>query len=250
LQRYFVSNNQFLNGGYVAISGDDYHHIVRVMRMSEGAEIICCNENSEAALCEIEQITNEKVIARIIKWIEEKTELPIHIYIAHGLPKGDKLELVIQKGTELGAFSFIPFLAARSVVKWEDKKAEKKLERWKKIAKEAAEQSQRARIPDVYAPMTIRELIEFAVTIDYRLVAYEEEAKRGEKAVLAKVLREIKPGQSLLVLFGPEGGFSEQEISLLHDNGFLSCSLGPRILRTETAPLYVLAAASYEWELM
>lgn len=249
MQRYFVLKDQIKNNEQIVISGDDYHHIVRVMRMNEGDEVICSNGNGLAALCEIEQITNESVIVRVIEWKEERTELPVHIYIAHGLPKGDKFELVIQKGTELGAFSFIPFLAARSVVKWEAKKAEKKLERWQKIAKEAAEQAHRSCVPYVHAPMTLRELVKFAQTFDYRLVAYEEEARNGEGAVLRTVLRQMKPGQSLVVLFGPEGGFSEQEIDLLRDHGFLSCGLGPRILRTETAPLYLLAAASYEWEL-
>ncbi|MBA2873533.1 16S rRNA (uracil(1498)-N(3))-methyltransferase [Thermaerobacillus caldiproteolyticus] len=250
MQRYFVSDEQIVNREHIVIDGDDYHHIVRVMRMNEGDGLICCSEHSEVALCQIEQITNENVIVRIIQWIEEQTELPIQIYIAQGLPKGDKLELVIQKGTELGAFSFIPFTAARSVVKWDAKKADKKLERWRKIAKEAAEQSHRARIPDIYAPMSIHELIQFAATVDYKLVAYEEEAKKGEHAALANILRQMKQGQSLLALFGPEGGVSEQEMVLLKENGFLPCSLGPRILRTETAPLYLLAAASYEFELM
>jgi 16S rRNA (uracil1498-N3)-methyltransferase len=248
LQRYFVSNGQIKNE-QIVMNGDDYHHIVRVMRMNEGETVVCCNENGEAALCEIARISNETVELRIVKWLEEQTELPIRIYIAHGLPKGDKLELVLQKGTELGAFAFIPFLAARSVVKWETKKAEKKLERWKKIAKEAAEQSQRTRVPHIYEPMTIGQLIEFAQTVDCCVVAYEEEARQGETSVLRSVLRQMKPGGSLLVLFGPEGGFSEHEIRFLRDRGFLLCSLGPRILRTETAPLYVLAAASYEWEL-
>jgi len=248
LQRYFVSSDQ-VNNEQIVISGDDYHHIVRVMRMNEGDEVICSSGNGLSALCEIEQITNESVIVRVIEWKEERTELPVQIYIAHGLPKADKFEFVIQKGTELGAFAFIPFLAARSVVKWEAKKAEKKLERWQKIAKEAAEQAHRAYVPHVHAPMTLRELTEFAKTLDYRLVADEEEARSGEASVLRTVLRQMKPGQSLIVLFGPEGGFSSKEIEWLHDEGFLSCGLGPRILRTETAPLYVLAAASYEWEL-
>ncbi|HZG60567.1 MAG TPA: 16S rRNA (uracil(1498)-N(3))-methyltransferase [Anoxybacillus sp.] len=250
MQRYFVSNEQFFNNQQITIVGDDYHHIVRVMRMREGEEIVCCNENGKAALCKITKITNDEVIANIIEWVEEQTELPINVYIAQGLPKGDKLELVIQKGTELGAFSFIPFLAARSVVKWDEKKRDRKVERWEKIAKEAAEQSERTRIPSVHHPMTIHELIEFSTKVDYKIIAYEEEARNDERANLTKILREIKPGQSLLTVFGPEGGFSEQEVSLLKENGFISCSLGPRILRTETAPLYLLAAASYELELM
>jgi 16S rRNA (uracil1498-N3)-methyltransferase len=250
LQRYFVSNEQFFNDQQIVIVGDDYHHIVRVMRMNEGEKIVCCIENGKSALCEITQITSDRVVANIIEWLEEQTELPVKVYIAHGLPKGDKLELVIQKGTELGAFSFIPFLAARSVVKWDEKKGDKKVDRWRKIAKEAAEQSQRTRIPSVHQPISIRELIEISSNIDYKIIAYEEEARKGEKANLTKVLQEIKAGQSLLAVFGPEGGFSEKEVTLLKENGFISCGLGPRILRTETAPLYLLAAVSYQLELM
>ncbi|WP_027407851.1 16S rRNA (uracil(1498)-N(3))-methyltransferase [Anoxybacteroides tepidamans] len=248
MQRYFVSSDQVIDN-QIVIVGDDYHHMVRVMRMNEGDTVICCDEKGHAALCEIERISSENLTLRIIKWVEEQRELPVRIYIAHGLPKADKFELVVQKGTELGAFSFIPLLSARSVVKWEEKKAGKKLDRWKKIAKEAAEQSQRTRIPDIYEPMTIEQLIEFAKAMDHCVVAYEEEAKQGETSVLRSILCQMKPGESLLVVFGPEGGFSEHEIRLLHDCGFLLCGLGPRILRTETAPLYVLAAASYEWEL-
>jgi 16S rRNA (uracil1498-N3)-methyltransferase len=248
LQRYFVPDNQQTNGR-IAISGDDYHHIVRVMRMEKGSQLICVLSGGKTARCEIEQITSENVVVRVIEWVEEQTELPIRIYIAHGLPKGDKWEFVIQKGTELGAFAFLPFLAVRSVVKWDAKKADKKIERWKKIAKEAAEQAHRSQIPDVHAPLTIHELIEFAKTIDYRVVAYEEEAKHGNHQTLAAIFQQMKRGQSLLAVFGPEGGFSEEEVDLLKQHGFFSCSLGPRILRTETAPLYLLAAASYQFEL-
>lgn len=248
MQRYFVSDDQVKNDHFI-IQGDDYHHIVHVMRMVKGSELICVLSCNKTALCRIEQITNEHVIVRVVKWINEQTELPVQIYIAHGLPKGDKLELVIQKGTELGASSFIPFVAARSIVKWDAKKANKKLERWKKIAKEAAEQSHRGKIPDVHAPMTIYELVEFAKIADYRLFAYEEEAKQGNHQMLTSVFRKMKRGQSLLAVFGPEGGFSSEEVELLKQHGFFSCSLGPRILRTETAPLYLLAAASYQFEL-
>lgn len=248
MQRYFISEDQVKNGRFI-IQGDDYHHIVRVMRMEKGSELICVLSCHKTALCQIEQITNERVIVRVVKWMDEQTELPIQIYIAHGLPKGDKFEHVIQKGTELGASLFIPFVAARSIVKWDEKKANKKLERWKKIAKEAAEQSHRGKIPDVHAPMTIHELVEFARNADHRLFAYEEDAKQGNHQTLAAIFRQMQRGQSLLAVFGPEGGFSNEEVELLKQHGFFSCSLGPRILRTETAPLYLLAAASYQFEL-
>jgi 16S rRNA (uracil1498-N3)-methyltransferase len=165
------------------------------------------------------------------------------------LPKGDKLEWIIQKGTELGASSFIPFNAARSIVKLEQKKIGKKLDRWQKIAKEASEQSYRNKVPTVIEPCQFNELLKIANDYDVKIVAYEESAKQGEKKNLAKAFDELTDGSSLLAVFGPEGGLTEQEVSKLEELGFLVCSFGPRILRTETAPLYLLSAVSYYFEL-
>lgn len=248
MQRYFVSNPS--EDGHFQISGDDYHHLVRVMRMKQGDQIICVSPNGDSALCEIAEITADQAIANIVKWDEDSPELPVQITIASGLPKGDKLELIIQKGTELGAYGFIPFTAARSVVKWDEKKSKKKVERWQKIAKEAAEQSHRTKIPNVEEPFNFIELVELGNQFDYKLIAYEEEARKGEASVLVDVFSTMLPKQSLLVVFGPEGGLTEKEVAMLTEKGFLSCGLGPRILRTETAPLYLLSAASYHFELM
>jgi 16S rRNA (uracil1498-N3)-methyltransferase len=247
LQQYFISNEQ-IYGDRLDIRGDDVHHIARVMRMNTGDRLLCCNEDGQTALCKIEEISNDFVRCRIIEWIQVDVELPAHVYIANGLLKGDKFELVIQKGTELGAFSFIPLKAARSVVKWDEKKGDKKIERWQKIAKEAAEQSHRTRIPSIFSPLSIEQLIEWSRDVDYKIIAYEEEAKRGERKQLKNILRQLQRGQSIVAVFGPEGGFSEQEVAMLKENGFISCSLGPRILRAETAPLYFLSAVSYELE--
>lgn len=248
MQRYFVTNQpspqQFI------IDGEDRHHIARVMRMKSGDQIICVTEDGKSAVCIIAEITDEQIVADVVKWEEDHVELPVKITIASGLPKGDKLEWIIQKGTELGAAEFVPFLAARSIVKWDEKKSAKKIERWQKIAKEAAEQSHRTKIPIVDAPVTIKGLIQRSEQYDLCLVAYEEEAKHGEASVLARTLRNLEPGQSLLVVFGPEGGMSTEEVSLLKEKGFLMCGLGPRILRTETAPLYLLSAVSYHFELL
>ncbi|RSK27900.1 16S rRNA (uracil(1498)-N(3))-methyltransferase [Bacillus sp. HMF5848] len=248
MQRYFVSGNQFSDSS-VTIQGEDVHHITRVMRMTDGAEIICCNDHGEAALCKIAKTTNDYVEANIVKWLEDSPELPISITIASGLPKGDKLELIVQKGTELGAAEFIPFQAKRSITKWDDKKSTKKIDRLQKIAKEAAEQSHRNAIPHVYEPHTLRDLINISKNYDYTLVAFEESAKQNDISTLSQTLIAMNKQQKLLVVFGPEGGLDETEINLLTENGFLCCGLGPRILRTETAPLYVLAAASYQFEM-
>lgn len=247
MQRYF--SEQVNNKGQVVISGDDHHHIVRVMRMTNGDQLICVNSVGQTATGTIAEITDEKVYCDVVEWKNSTSELPIRVTIASGLPKGDKLEWIIQKGTELGAQSFIPFTAARSIVKWDNKKADKKVERWQKIAKEAAEQSHRSIIPDVLSPISLQSLIEVSKNIDCKLVAYEEESRKGEVSILAQSLQSLKENQSLLVVFGPEGGLSDKEVHLLQEHGFQICGLGPRILRTETAPLYLLAAVSYHFEL-
>ncbi|WP_416827279.1 16S rRNA (uracil(1498)-N(3))-methyltransferase [Ectobacillus polymachus] len=245
MQRYFVNH---IEDETFFIDCDDAHHILRVMRMGVGDHLYCCT-GGNTALCTISEITNTSVKATVVQWIEEKKELPIRVTIASGLPKGDKLELVFQKGTELGASAFLPFIASRSIVKWDTKKGEKKLERWVKIVKEAAEQSHRATIPSVYEPVSFHQLLSFSKKYDVCIVAYEEDAKQGEKSNFAKALDSLKQGQSLLIVFGPEGGLTEEEVQQLIENGFISCGLGPRILRTETAPLYSLSAVSYHFEL-
>ena len=252
MQRYFV--NQQASNNVFTITGDDCHHIARVMRMKAGDHIICVDPDGKCAECSIEEITDEKVIAGVVKWVDGEgascSELPVSVTIVSGLPKGDKLEWIIQKGTELGACDFIPFISARSVVKWDEKKAAKKIERWQKIAKEAAEQSHRTSLPTVKVPLNIKLLVKESTSYDYKLIAFEEEAKIGEKSVLSQTLFQMKAGQSLMIVFGPEGGLTDQEVSFLKENGFQSCGLGPRILRTETAPLYALSAVSYHFELM
>lgn len=249
MQRYFLDNKHF-HDGYVNITGDDAKHIVRVMRMKVGNEIICCNTKGFCYLTEITNITNDTVTAKVISQEMKKVELPIHVTIAHGLPKGDKFELVIQKGTELGAASFIPFEAERSVVKLDEKKTEKKVERWNKIAKEAAEQSYRQVLPAVSSVLSLKQLLNEMAEYDQVLVAYEEAAKNDEKSYFHSALKTMKDGEKLLCIFGPEGGFSHREIELFKEKGATICGLGPRILRTETAPLYALGAISYHFELM
>jgi 16S rRNA (uracil1498-N3)-methyltransferase len=249
MQRYFLLHEHFIND-FITITGDDVHHISRVMRMEKGDRFIAVKPSGEAAVAEIEAISNESVTARAIEWTQEQKELPIKVTIASGLPKGDKLEYIVQKGTEMGTDEFIPFIAARSVVKWDEKKASKKIDRLQKIAKEAAEQSHRTILPHIAAPVHISGLIKHAEKYDIKLVAFEEAAKQGETGALVSALQKIKPGQSLLFVFGPEGGLTDKEIIQLTDAGFIACGLGPRILRTETAPLYALAAISYHLELL
>lgn len=249
MQRYFMDSPHD-GRDIVLLSGDNYHHIANVMRMKPGHDIWVVFDGGEAAKATIESLEDHAVKARIVEWEERKTELPVHVTVVSGLPKGDKWEWMIQKGTELGASQFVPFNAVRSVVKWDEKKSARKLERWKKIVKEAAEQSHRQVVPDVFSPMTIEQILALSDNFPHKIAAYEEAAKQGEKSNLASTLSDVKKGEKILVLFGPEGGLTDGEIELFTNKGFVCCGFGPRILRTETAPLYALAAISYHFELM
>ncbi|MEB1807546.1 MAG: 16S rRNA (uracil(1498)-N(3))-methyltransferase [Bacillaceae bacterium] len=248
MQRYFVAKEQ-MNDHMVLIHGEDVKHITRVMRMTEGDQIICSNNFDRVCLCEIDRFEDDQVVALIVEDLPSESELPVNIIIAQALPKGDKLDYVIQKGTELGAAQFIPVQGERSIVKWDGKKEGKRIERLSKIAKEAAEQSHRSRIPAIESLHTLEKLIERKNEFDHLLFAYEEEGKTGNHKQLANVFAKAESGESLLFVIGPEGGFSEAEAVKLGEAGFTPTSLGPRILRAETAPMYILSAVSYYFEL-
>ena len=249
MQRYFVANNQLKELNF-SITGEDVKHISKVMRMSPGDQLICINEDGIVAQCEIVGITSDEVNGNVLKIVTEDTELPVKVTVAQGLPKGDKLELIVQKGTELGANTFIPFQATRSIVKWDDKKGQKKIERLGKIAKEAAEQSYRRIVPKVMNSLSFKQLVKESEHYDIKIVAYEEQAKLGEMKNLAAALGQAEIGSSILVVVGPEGGLTIDEVTALEQIGFISCSFGPRILRTETAAMYFLSAVSYHFEML
>src|SRR5699024_1986131 len=194
-----------------------------------------------AAVCTIVKQDGNTVTAAIVRWLKEEVESPVKVTIAQGIPKGDKLDLVLQKGTELGASSFIPVQTDRSVVVWDQKKAEKKRARHEKIVKEAGEQSHRNHIPVIHPVVDTDELINMSNDYDVLLFAYEEEAKTAEHRSFAENVKQLQPGQHVLVCIGPEGGFSAEEADSLMTSGFIPVRLGPRILRAETAALYVLA---------
>jgi 16S rRNA (uracil1498-N3)-methyltransferase len=243
MQRYFVDPSQ-MDEQYVVITGDDVNHIVKVMRSRIGDEVICCNGEGRDVRGAIESFEGDAVRVRILEEGLPNRELPVQVTIAQGLPKGDKMELVIQKGTELGAFSFCAFTSSRTVVKLDDKKEKKRIERWQKIAKEAAEQSHRSHVPTIENVLSWRELLASASRFHYALFAYEKE----ETVTLRQALTEVQPGASILLVIGPEGGFDEKEVAEAEAAGFVSVSLGRRILRAETAPLYALSCVSYQFE--
>lgn len=247
MQRYFVPKENWRNDTIV-IDGDDAHHMIRVMRMQVGDRIICNPPDSKGAICTIVQMDADTVTAKVVEWLNRDAELPVYVTIVQGLPKGDKMDLVLQKGTELGACAFIPFQADRSVVKWDAKKEEKKLTRYAKIIKEASEQSHRTHLPVIKPAMKLRQLIEESNTYQVRLFAYEEEAKTASFQSLASVVGKLKKGDRVMICIGPEGGFSTDEVVTLKEHNFIPVRLGPRILRTETAALYALASISYHLE--
>ena len=247
MQRYFVEQRANDASEFI-ISGENARHISKVMRMATGDEIIVVHENV-AYVCEIQSIDQEIVVRQTGKTIPSP-EMPLKVDIACGLPKGDKLELIAQKATELGMHALIPFAAERSIVKWDDKKAKKNQERLQKIAQEAAEQSHRTRIPEVVQPMSFKQLVQTFPKYDAVFIADEEDAKLVERTSFKQKLQALNGSheQHILCIFGPEGGISRQESATMLQAGAQTMSLGPRILRAETAPFYALAAISYEFE--
>jgi 16S rRNA (uracil1498-N3)-methyltransferase len=247
MQRYFVEQRQNEQGDFI-ITDDNARHITKVMRMTVGNEIIVVH-NNEAYICEILAIGQEVSVRPTGKTIPSP-EMPIQVTIACGLPKGDKLELIAQKGTELGMYALLPFSAERSIVKWDEKKSKKNQERLQKIAQEAAEQSHRTHIPEIYFPNSFKQLVHKFAEFDAIFIADEEDAKLAERTKFADKLKQVaaKNATNILCIFGPEGGISRQESKAMLDAGAQTMSLGPRILRAETAPLYALSAISYEFE--
>ncbi|MCF6092861.1 16S rRNA (uracil(1498)-N(3))-methyltransferase [Microaerobacter geothermalis] len=245
MQRYFVKPEHF-KGNHVNIDGEDAHHIIRVMRFQPGESLIICDGVGNCFQAQIVHIHKEQVECRLVHPIKQSSELPVEVTIAQSLPKGDKMEFVVQKGTELGAHSFIPFISERSIVRLEGKKEDKRLGRWFKIAKEAAEQSHRFKIPYIYPVCNWKELLVRGKEYDSVFLAYE----RSNQISLYERFQKISVGSKVLIIIGPEGGFTESEVSQAEKEGCHTISLGPRILRTETAGLYVMSAISYHFEQM
>ncbi len=197
-------------------------------------------------LCCVSAYEEERAVLDILKELDSDTELPSRIVLFQGLPKGDKMEMIVQKAVELGAYSIAPFAAKRSVVRLDEKKAAKKQARWQAIAKGAAEQSGRSIIPEVKSILTFTEALEASKELDVLLIPYELEEGMKETA---RIIEAIRPGQSVGIFIGPEGGFEEEEVELAKKAGASAVSLGKRILRTETAGLMALSVLIYKFEI-
>lgn len=227
----FFVDEQACQGDRFIITGADYNHICHVLRMQPGDTfLVSCAGFSH--LCRLEAFEGDAVIAQMIEENYQDTELPVRFTLFQGLPKGDKLELIIQKTVELGVAGIVPVEMSRCVVKLEDKKKKAKQTRWQSIAESAAKQSKRCIIPAVAEAMSYKQALTKAAELDLLLVPYENE--RG-MAATREALARIRPGMSVGILIGPEGGFEESEVEQARQAGGLIISLGKRILRAETA---------------
>jgi len=253
MQRYFVEPAQF-TGNELVIAGDDAHHISRVMRMAEGDQVIVSDGQSRTVIAEIVSFGNKEVTLVVTEELEQQSEAAWSVTIAQGLPKGDKMELIVQKCTEIGAAGFIPFESQRVIVQYDRKKEAKRLERWHKIAKEAAEQSHRNVIPTIAEPLSWKQLLSSIASYDLVLFCYERAGAEGHGIGLKDVLQQykqqwqqaglVKP--AILLIVGPEGGFAESEAEQAQEAGAKLVGLGKRILRAETAGMVGLSCILYE----
>lgn len=245
MYQFFVEPSQ-IQGSRIVITGSDVNHIKNVLRMKVGDEIAVSNGmDGKEYRCGIEMFAEDEIVCRLRFIKEDGVELPSGIYLFQGLPKADKMELIIRKAVELGAYEVIPVAAKRCVVRLDEKKAVNKVSRWQGIAEAAAKQSKRAVIPRVHSVLSMREAVAYARDMDVKLIPYElaEDMQHTKQVIEA-----VKPGQSVAVFIGPEGGFEENEIQMAKEAGIEPVTLGRRILRTETAGFTVLSWLMYQLE--
>ena len=245
MHQFFVEPAQ-ITGKQVCITGGDVNHIKNVLRMKPGDELSVSNGvDGKEYRCAIVRFADESVLCELLFIREDGLELSAQIYLFQALPKADKMELVIQKAVELGAYEIIPVAASRSVVKLDGKKAQTRLARWQGIAEAAAKQSRRRLIPSVRPVMSMTEAAAYAADMDCKLIPYELAAGMDKTK---EMIGSIRAGQRVAVFIGPEGGFADSEIEAAQAAGIVPVTMGKRILRTETAGLTMLAWIMYQLE--
>lgn len=249
MPRFFIKNEQ-KQGKTINILGEDVKHIKNVLRKEIGNTIEICNyETEKTYICKITQINNENILTEIIEelqFLDDKIKIDIY----QGIPKSDKMELIIQKSVELGANAIIPVAMKRCVVKIDSKDEIKKVTRWQKIAESAAKQSGRNIIPEIRNIISIDKIEQLINEYDSVIIAYENEKNNKIKKELLKLKEKLNKNSNIkiAVIIGPEGGLEEKDIELLKQNGAQVVTLGNRILRTETVALNVLSVIRYELE--
>ena len=237
---HFFVDSSAIGEGKVRITGADLNHMKNVLRMKPGEAVLISDGTGKDYNCQVETYTEGEGILEILSENEDSRELPSRIWLFQGLPKSDKMEVMIQKAVELGAAGVIPVATRNAVVKLDAKRAESKVRRWQAIAESAAKQSKRSYIPQVGAVMSLKEAFSYIEEqkFDLCMIPYElEKGMDGTKQVLSR----LASGQQIAVFIGPEGGFDEEEIRLALEKNVIPVSLGKRILRTETAGPAILA---------
>ena len=237
--RFFV-NQEELEGNTLTLTGENAQH-AKVLRLKEGEQVLLCDGEGGEALCVVTGFSSGALDVEVLERRNAQTEAAVQVSVYMAFPKADKLEHVIQKATELGAYEIVAFPSSRCVSKPDEKSLKKKLERWQKIAASAAEQSGRGRIPKVLVLGSFAEALERAAKADMPLMFYE-----NEQAVTLKMALSSKPYKTVSLLTGPEGGLEEKEVTKAREAGLQVCTLGKRILRCETAPLCALSAVMYD----
>jgi len=242
---HFFAQHENIHDTYIEITGTDVNHIKNVLRFKEGDELLISSGDNVDYSCHITELGSDKIIAAIDSKDDVGKELPSKVYLFQGLPKGDKMEFIIQKMVELGVYSIIPVAMKRSVVKLDSKKAESKVKRWNAIAGSAAKQSRRSIIPEVTEVMTFKQALEMASDIDVKLLPYE---CADGMSKTKNIIEGLHGGESTAIFIGPEGGFDIEELELAKEYGWEVITLGKRILRTETAGMMLMSVLMYHFE--
>ena len=252
MQRFFtVQKSTEFKNEKLLLPQEIFHHAVDVLRMKVDDQFELVTADEKVYECQLTKVEKHEGQFKIVKAIDREVEMPVKITIVCGVSKGDKAEEIVKKGTQLGAARFIFLNSRYSVARWKNQKQAKKIKRLQTIALNAAEQSHRNHVPEVEWADSLDDVIAMNADADFMVVAYEESAKQDEKTVLAQIATQAreKGSTSLVAFFGPEGGIAPEEINQLTAVGYQCAGLGPRILRAETAPLYLLAALSFATEL-
>ena len=244
MHHFFVSPDM-VGEDEITIEGTDVNHIKNVLRMKSGEELLISDGAGNDYMCEIAVINDDSVVAHITGKEFSGTELETKIYLFQALPKSDKMEMIVQKAVELGAYAIVPVRTSRCVVKLDEKKAAAKVKRWNGIAESAAKQSRRGIIPEVKNVMGFKEALEYVKDFDMNIIPYENYKDMKETV---NVLENVKGMKKIGVFIGPEGGYAEEEIELAMDKNVHPLSLGRRILRTETAGMAVLSVLMFDIE--
>ena len=238
MARFFVEPDQ-LGGKTLTLTGENAQH-ARVLRLKAGEEVLACDGEGMECVCTVAEVSPGEIILNVVESRASRTEAAVRVSVYMAFPKADKLEHVIQKATELGAYEIVAFPSGRCISKPDDKSLKKKLERWQKIAASAAEQSGRGRIPQVITLSSFAAALERASKAEKALMFYE-----NEHATTLKMALESGSFETVSLLTGPEGGLEEKEVAQAREAGLQVCTLGSRILRCETAPLCALSAVMY-----